>query len=101
MGIEVEVPSVARISPVADVRDPPGGHRFEVDDEIDASAIGAVHFATAEDHLTSSLGSTGLARREAKRGQDRIEDRGDLIQPSVAVAGRMASKRHGLHLRSV
>jgi hypothetical protein len=44
----------------------------------------AVHVATAEDHLTMSVGGTALARCEPKRGQDRIEDLDDLLDRTLA-----------------
>ena len=46
VGVEVQAPPFARESPVANINDPPIGRRLEVDDEIDAFAIGAVHQAT-------------------------------------------------------
>jgi hypothetical protein len=84
MCVEVEVPPVARKSPVPDVRDPPGRQWFEVDDEVDAAAIGAVHVTTAEDHLTTILRGSALAGCEPKWGQDRIEDLDDLINRTRA-----------------
>ncbi len=66
--IEVEVASVAGESRVADVDDLPVRRCFDVDDKIDASAIGAVCVATTEDHLTPSFGGAGLAGRESEWG---------------------------------
>jgi hypothetical protein len=74
VSVEVEVPSVARKPPVAYVGDLPVGRRFDLNDEIHATIICAVHLALAEDHLTTSPSNTDLPRREAERDQDRIED---------------------------
>ncbi len=71
--VEVEVPSVARKPPVADVGDSPVGPRFEVNDEIHAAAIWAVDLTPAENHLTTVPDTTDLPGRESERGQDRIE----------------------------
>ena len=49
--IEVEVPPIARESPVPNIGDAPVRHGFDVDDEIDACAISAVRLTAAEDHL--------------------------------------------------
>ncbi len=76
---EVQVPPFARKSPVANINDPPIRPRLEVDDEIDAFAIDAVHLATAKDHLTRSLGGLALAACETERREDRIENRGDRV----------------------
>jgi hypothetical protein len=72
--VEVEVPSVARKSPVADVGDSPVGSRFEINDEIHAATIYAVDLAAAEDRLTTVPDTTDLTRRESERGQDRAEN---------------------------
>ena len=63
--VEVEVPSVARKSPVADVGDLPVEPRFEVNDEIHTTSIWAVDLAPAEDHLTTVPTTTDLPGREA------------------------------------
>jgi hypothetical protein len=72
--VEVEVPSVARKPPVADVGDLPVGRRFEAKDEIYAPTIWAVDLTPAEDHLTTVPITTDLPRREAERDQNRIEN---------------------------
>jgi len=72
--VEVEVPSVAREPPVADVGDLPAGRRFDFNDEIHATTICTVDLAPAEDHLTTLTNNTDLPRRESERDQDRIED---------------------------
>jgi hypothetical protein len=71
--VEVEVPSVARKPPVADVGDLPVGHRFDFNHEIHATIICAVDLAPAEDHLTTLANNTDLPRCESERDQDRIE----------------------------
>ena len=71
--VEVQVPGLARKSPVPDIGDPPDRRRLEIDDEIDASAVGTVPLATAEDHLTSQLRPSALARRESKWDEGWIE----------------------------
>ncbi len=72
--VEVEVPSVARKPPIADVGDLPVGRRFDFKDEIHATTVCAVDLTPAEDHLTTLPNNTGLPRRESERDQDRIED---------------------------
>jgi hypothetical protein len=71
--IEVEVPSVARKPPVADVGDLPIGRRFDFKHEIHATIICAVDLTPAEDHLTTLPSNTDLPRREPERDQGRIE----------------------------
>jgi len=78
-----EVPLVAWVPPVANVGDMPFRQRFEVDDEVDASAVGAVNEAPAEDHLATPVGRAGLASRETKRGEDRTEDSGNLVERRI------------------
>ena len=72
--VEVEVPTVARKPPVADVGDLPVGCPFDVKDEVQATTIRAVDITPAEDHLTTLPITTDLRGREAERDQDRIED---------------------------
>ena len=74
------MPSVARKPPVADVGDLPVGRRFDLNDEIHATAIGAVDLAPAEDHLTALPNSTDLPGRESEGDQDRIEDLRDQVE---------------------
>ena len=71
--VEVEVPSVALISPVADVGDMPVGRSLDVNDEIYATTIGAVDLTPAEGHLTTLPDNADLPGREPERDQDRIE----------------------------
>lgn len=71
--VEVEVPSVARKPPVADVGDLPVGPRLEVNDEIHTTAIWAVDLTSAEDHLTTVPDTTDLPVGKAERDQHRIE----------------------------
>ena len=72
--VEFEMPSVARIAPVADVGDLPVGRRFDFNDEIHETIICAVDLTPAEDHLTTPANNTDLPRREPDPGQDWIED---------------------------
>jgi hypothetical protein len=78
--VEVEVPSVTRKPPIADVGDLPVGHRCDVHDEIHATTICAVDLAPTEDHLTALRNVTDLPGRESERGQDRIEDLRDQVR---------------------
>lgn len=71
--LEVELASVARKPPVADVGDLPVGRRFDFHDEIHATTVWAVDLTPAEDHLTTLAISTALPGREPERDQDRIE----------------------------
>ena len=82
--VEVEVPSVARKPPVADVGDLPVGHRCEFNNEIHATIICAVDLAPAEDHLTTLRINTDLPRREPERDQDRIEGRRNQVRTSMS-----------------
>lgn len=82
--VEVEVPSVARKPPVADVGDLPVGHRFDVNDEIHATIICAVGLTLAEDHLTALPNNTDLPRREPERNQDRIEGLRDQVRTTMS-----------------
>jgi len=75
--VEVEVPSVARKPPVADVGDLPVGRRFDFNDEIHATIICAIDLTPAEDHLTTLPNDADLPGREPERDQDRIEGLGD------------------------
>jgi glycerol-3-phosphate O-acyltransferase len=72
--VEVEVPSVARKPPVADVGDLPGGRRFDFNDEIHATTVCAVDLTPAEGHATTVPNTTDLPGREPERDQDRIKD---------------------------
>jgi hypothetical protein len=74
-------------------------HRFEVDDEVDASAVVAVNEAPAEDHLTMPVGLACLASCETKRGQDRIEDGGNSVECGVVRRDRVGSEGHDPHPR--
>lgn len=82
--VEVEVPSVAQIPPVADVGDLPVGHRCEFNDEIHATIICAVDLAPAEGHLTTLPINTDLPRREPERDQDRIERRRNHVRTTMS-----------------
>jgi hypothetical protein len=82
--VEVEVPSVARKLPVADVGDLPVGRRFDFNDEIHATIICAVDLAPAEDHLTTLPSNTDLPRREPERDQDRIEGLRNQVRTTVS-----------------
>jgi len=94
--VEVQVPPVAREAPVADVRDSPDRPRSEIDNEINASTIRAVGDAAAEDHLAILIRGSGLARCETERGEDRIENPGDLINRRMVGSLPKGSRwRHG------
>jgi hypothetical protein len=92
--IERQVPPVARVPPVADAGDAPVRHRFEVDDEVYACAVRAVDEPSAEDHLAVPAGGTCLARCEAKRGEDRIQDDRNSVECRFVRRERMRTERH-------
>lgn len=92
--VEVEVPSVARIPPVADVGDLPVGRRFDFNDEIHATIICAVDLTPAEDHLTTLPNNTDLPRRESERDQDRIEDLRNQVRTTISRPRWNARPRH-------
>ena len=93
------MPAVARVSPIANIGDPPVGRRVEVDDQVDAPAVGAVDEAPAEDHLPVTVGRAGLASREAEWGQDRIECRRNSVECGVGRRDRVRSEWHAPHRR--
>lgn len=100
MAIEGQMPPVAWVPPVANIGDAPVRHRFDVDDEVDASAVGAVDEAPAEDHLTMPAGGTRLAGCEAKRGQDRIKGDRNSVECRVERRERLGTERHDPHPRT-
>jgi hypothetical protein len=81
--VEVDVPSVAREAPVADVGDLPVGRRFDFDNEIHATAISRVHLTPAEDHLTTLPNTTDLPWGESEWDQDRIEDLRNQVRTTM------------------
>ncbi len=66
VSVEAEMPSVGRVTPVANINNPPLGHRFDVNHKVDAPVIDSVDKATAEDHLPASLLGADLARSETE-----------------------------------
>lgn len=80
-------------------RHAPFRHRFEIDHEVDASAVGAVNEAPAKDHLATPTGRACLASCETKRGQDRIEDGGNSVEGGVVRRDRVGHERHDRHPR--
>jgi len=82
--VEVEVPSVARKPPVADVGDLPAGRRFDFNDQIHATTIFAVELTPAEDHLTALPNNTDLPGRKSERDQDRIEDLRNQVNTTLS-----------------
>jgi hypothetical protein len=92
--VEVEVPSVARKPPVADVGDLPGGRRFDFNDEIHATTVCAVDLTPAEDHLTTLPNNTDLPGRESERDHDRIEDLRNQARTTMSRARLNARPRH-------
>lgn len=95
---ERQVPSLARVTPVADVRDPPVGDWFEVDDEIEAIAVGAVVDASAVDHLPVSFGHSRRSRCEAQPDQYRIQNGRHEVECRVVWRDRVRSEGHALIL---
>jgi hypothetical protein len=101
---ERKMPSLGRVTPVANVGDPPIGHRCEVDDEINTTVVRPVAGAPAEDHLSVLNGSTRLTRCEAERGQRRVKDgRNEIerrIERRIVWRERIRDERHGTHPRT-
>jgi hypothetical protein len=93
------VPPVAWVPPIANVGDVPFRQSFEVDDEVDASAVGAVNEAPAEDHLAMPVGRANLARCETKRDQDWIEDVGNSVECRIVRWDGVRRERHDRHCR--
>lgn len=93
------MPPVAWIPPVANVCYVPFRHRFEVDHEVDASAVGTVNKAPAEDHLATVAGGAYLTSCETERGQDRIEDGGHSVECGVVRWKGIGHERHDRHSR--
>ena len=93
------MPPLTWVPPVANVGYAPFRHRFEVDHEVDASVVGAVNEAPAEDHLATSAGRACLAGCETKRGQDRIEDVGNSVECGVVRWDGVGNERHDRHPR--
>jgi len=81
--VKVEVPTLARKAPVADVGDSPVRRRFNLNDEIYAGAVWAVDLTPAEDHLTTLPLHAHLPRREAQWLQYRIEGRRYCVGSSL------------------
>ena len=69
--------------PVPDVGDVPLRRLLEIDHEVDASAVGVVDIATAEDHLTTPVPGACLAGCETERRQHRIEDSGHPVERRI------------------
>jgi hypothetical protein len=88
--------------PVTHVGDVPGWCRTEVDDQVDASPVGATNDAPAEDHRAMTVGRACLAGSESKRSQDQIEGFGNSIECRVTRRVRVAGERarsSSAHLR--
>jgi hypothetical protein len=85
--LKVEMPTLARKTPIADVGDLPVGRRFDFNDEIHAATICAVDLTPAEDHLTTLPIYTDLPRREPERDQDRIEGLRNQVRSTVSRRG--------------
>lgn len=82
--VEVEVPSVARKPPIADVGDLPVRRRFDFKDEIHATTVWAVDLTPAEDHLARLPDITDLPGRKSERHQDRIEDLRNQVRTTLS-----------------
>lgn len=83
--VELQLPSVARKSPVADFDDMPLRRLFETNKEVDAATVFAVDVATAEDHLDFTLRDARLVGSEAKGDQDGVEGRGAQVKSRISL----------------
>ncbi len=82
--LKVEMPTVARKTPIADVGYVPVGRGFDVNDEVHTTVICAVDLTAAEDHLTTAPIYTDLPRREPERDQDRVEGLRNQVRNTVS-----------------